>query len=126
MDGFIGIYTEEERKTNISKEYRRLAKSLKDLDERKQASLSKLFAELAFMAVTLEETRAIIVRDGIIEEYQNGANQRGIKKSAAVEVYDKMVNTYAKVLEQANKQLPDDRIIDPADDILRFAVGGRK
>ena len=126
MEEFVGIYTEEERKANISKEYRRLAKSLKGLEERKRVSLSKLFSELAFMAVTLEETRAIIVRDGIIEEYQNGANQRGIKKSAAVEVYDKMVNTYAKVCEQVNKNLPEDRVIDPADDILRFAVGGMK
>lgn len=126
MTDFKGIYTEEERKANIKKEYRRLSKSLKDLDERKRVTLEKLFHEAAFMAGTLDETRQIIVRDGIIEEYQNGANQRGIKKAAAVEVYDKMVNTYAKVIDQINKSLPEDELLEPAEEILKFAVGGKK
>jgi len=124
MVEFIGIYTELERKEKIAQETKRLEKSIKDINDlRKQATLTRLFAEAAFMAVTLEETRLIIVRDGIIEEYQNGANQRGIKKAAAVEVYDKMVNTYAKVIEQINKTLPESSIIDPAEDIMKFAMG---
>lgn len=126
MDDFKGIYSEKERAELISKEFKRLNKSLKDLDEVKKVTLKKLFNEAAFMAVTLEEARLIIQRDGIIEEYQNGANQKGIKKAAAVEVYDKMVNTYAKVLDQINKAMPEGKSLDPSEEILKFAFGGGK
>jgi hypothetical protein len=126
MEDFEGIYSETERNKLISKEYRRLSKSIKDMDPQSQTVLNKLFSEAAFMAVTLEETRKIIIRDGIIEPYQNGATQKGLKKSSAVEVYDKMVNTYSKVIAQINNSLPDDKSIDPAEDIMRFAVGGKK
>lgn len=126
MATFEGIYSEEERNRMIKKEFNRLKKSLKDLDEKKQITLNKLYQEAAFISATLEETRLIIIRDGVIEEYQNGANQHGVKKSAAVEVYDKMLNTYVKVIEQINKALPDPSLLDPAEEILRFSLGGRK
>lgn len=126
MEEFEGIYSELERNKLISKEYKRLVKSINDMDPQSQVILDKLFCEAAFMAVTLEETRKIIIRDGIIESYQNGATQKGLKKSSAVEVYDKMVNTYSKVIAQINNSLPDGKTIDPAEDIMKFAVGGKK
>ena len=122
MGEFEGIYTQKERAALIKKELTRLNRSLKDLDEVKQSTLKKLFNEAAFMGVTLEETRLIIIRDGIIEKYQNGANQWGIKKSSAVEVYDRMVNTYTKVLEQINKAMPDDKNVDAGEELLKFAL----
>ena len=124
--GFQGIYTEEERKALISKEFRKLKKNLKEIDETRKLTVEKLFREAAFMTVTLDETRQIIARDGIIEEYQNGANQKGLKKSSAVEVYDKMITTYTKVVEQINKALPEPIPPDVSDTIMRFAFGKKK
>jgi hypothetical protein len=115
-----GIYTEKKRKKLISKEYKRLEQSITDLDDKRKATLLKLFSDAAFIAITLEEARLIIQRDGITEEYQNGANQSGVKKSAAVEVYDKMVNTYVKVIDQINKALPAGKQLDGAGSIKDF------
>lgn len=126
MGVFQGIYTMKERNDLIKKEYRRLEKGLKDLDESKQITLKKLINDAAFMGITLEEARLIIIRDGIIEEYQNGANQYGVKKSAAVEVYDKMVNTYAKVVDQINKAMPEGKGIDASEEIMKYAFGGKR
>lgn len=126
MGEFFGIYNVDERKRLINKEVKRLTKSLKDMDEVRQVTLKKLITEAAFMAVTLEEARQIITRDGIIEEYQNGAAQHGLKKSSAVEVYDKMINTYAKVMDQINKALPDNKTLDPSEEIMKFAFGNKK
>lgn len=123
MNTFEGIYTHLERDAMIKKELKRLSKISKELDESKRAVFEKLINEAAFLAVTLEETRMIIVRDGVIEEYQNGANQRGLKKSSAVEVYDKSINTYAKIIDQINKLLPDNKVADPGEAILKFALG---
>jgi len=66
----------------------------------KDPAIEKLIDEAAFLSVTLEETRMIINRDGVIETYMNGASQWGQKKSAAVEVYDKNINNYMKLMKQ--------------------------
>ena len=119
-----GIYTEDQRIKLIDKEYKRITKDVNGLGER--ATLEKLYREAAFMAVTLDETRQIINRDGITEVYQNGANQTGLKKSAAVEVYDKMVNTYAKVVGQISREQPQGDQADPAAELMAFVRQGQR
>jgi hypothetical protein len=118
---FSCIYSETERKKLIRKETKRLKKLLENVDEVKKNVAENLIQDAAFMFVTLEETRQIINRDGIIEEYQNGANQKGLKKSSAVEVYDKMVNTYSKVIKQLCDMIPGGEGDDIAESILDFA-----
>ena len=76
------------------------------MDKKTQSTCESLIDDAAFMAVTLDELRKIIARDGPVERYQNGENQKGLKKSAAVEAYDKMVNTYTKVTKQLVDMLP--------------------
>ncbi len=120
MNDFKGIYTQKERDKRISDEYERLKTGLASLDSKNAVTLDKLFHEAAFMAITLEETRKIITRDGIIEQYQNGATQKGLKKSSAVEVYDKMMSTYLKTIDQINKSLPEGKTLDPAAELNEF------
>lgn len=106
MEGFVQIYTEKKRKSLIKTEKKKLEIIYSKLDESVAKSTEKLLNDAAFMAVTLDELRQIIQRDGPVEQYQNGENQKGLKKSAAVEAYDKMVNTYAKVIKQLVDMLP--------------------
>ena len=126
MQEDTGIFTEIEREAKIKKELSRLKKTLADIAPDAGRLMEGLINDAAFMAVTLEETRLIIRRDGIIETYQNGANQSGRKKSSAVEVYDKMCNTYAKIIKQICDGLPSSDANNAADDIMKFALGGRK
>lgn len=129
MAEFEQIYSDKQRKTKIKKEQKRLQDIFKNLDTSKKKTVEKLIEDAAFMAVTLEETRQIIARDGIVETYQNGANQTGVKKSSAVEVYDKMVNTYSRVVKQLTDLIPE-RVIfepeeedDPAEELMAFVNG---
>ncbi|MHC1785444.1 MAG: hypothetical protein AB9880_00020 [Christensenellales bacterium] len=78
-----GIFTEMERDAKIKKELTRLRKLLADIAPDTGKLMEGLVHDAAFMSVTLEEARLIIMRDGIIETYQNGANQTGRKKSSA-------------------------------------------
>lgn len=107
MSESIQIYSERQRISRIRKEKERLGEIFKNIETTKLKLVEKLIDEAAFQSVTLEETREIIRRDGVIEEYQNGANQKGIKKSSAVEVYDKMVNTYSRIIKQLCDLLPE-------------------
>ncbi|MBP3617921.1 MAG: hypothetical protein J6J38_07780 [Lachnospiraceae bacterium] len=133
MAEFEQIYTDKQRKTKIKKEQKRLEDILKNIDTSKKKTVEKLIEDAAFMAVTLEETRQIIARDGVIEVYQNGENQKGIKKSSAVEVYDKMLNTYSKVIKQLCDLIPE-RVIfepdnedeDPAEELMAFVNGFKR
>lgn len=119
---FEGIYTEQERAAKISKELKRLSQSLGDLTEHRRTIFKRLINEAAFIGVTLEEARLIIMRDGIVEEYRNGANQSGLKKSSVVEVYDKYISSYMKIIDQINKCLPETAQIKPGG-IMDYALG---
>lgn len=103
---FEQIYTEKKRNALIRSEKKKLKIILENMDEKTRSTCERLTDEAAFMAATLEELRKIISRDGPVETYQNGENQKGLKKSAAVEAYDKMVNTYTKVTRQLVDMLP--------------------
>ena len=45
-----------------------------------------------------DETAELIKRDGVVEEYRNGENQYGRKKSSAVEVHTKYSSEYVKTI----------------------------
>ncbi|MCM1057901.1 MAG: hypothetical protein NC517_09875 [Firmicutes bacterium] len=131
MSESIQIYSEKQRISKIKKEKKRLGEIFKNIETTKLKLVEKLIDEAAFQSVTLEETREIIRRDGVIEEYQNGANQKGIKKSSAVEVYDKLVNTYSRIVKQLCELLPDrvdwseedsDKETDPAEELLSYVA----
>lgn len=132
MADFEQIYSDKQRKSKIKKELKRLAEIFADIETNKKKTVEKLIEDAAFMAVTLEETRQIIARDGVIETYQNGENQKGVKKSSAVEVYDKMVNTYSRVIKQLCDLIPakieftSDQEEDPAEELLAFVNGLKK
>lgn len=134
MAEFVQIFTDKQRKSKIKKEQKRLEEILKNIDTSKKKTVEKLIEDAAFMAVTLEETRQIIARDGVIETYQNGENQKGVKKSSAVEVYDKMLNTYSRVIKQLCDLIPE-RVIfepdedtedDPAEELMAFVNGFKR
>ncbi len=125
MELITQIYTEKQRNARIKKEKERLTKIFENMDPNKAKIVEKLIQEAAFQAATLDETREIIKKTGVVEEYQNGANQKGVKKSSAVEVYDKLVNTYSRIIRQLCDMLPvvepgvkEEK--DPAEELLDY------
>ena len=132
MADFEQIWPDKQRKTKINRELKRLQKIYENIETSRKKTVEKLINDAAFMAVTLEEIRLVIQRDGVVETYQNGENQKGVKKSSAVEVYDKMVNTYSKVIKQLCDLLPEKVVWDepeeedPAEELLKFTNGYMK
>lgn len=101
-------YTLEQREAMTKKEYKRLAKCFSSLDEGKREVFDKLLNEAAFLGVTLGELRQTISREGVTDTYRNSATQYGSKPSAAIQTYDKLLNTYNKVIGQLRKELPEE------------------
>ncbi len=75
------------KENRIKKEKKRLMEIFADLDENKLSAVQALIDRLAFITVNLQDLEEDLLRDGWVEEYQNGQNQSGMKKSAAADVH---------------------------------------
>ncbi len=102
-------YEGKSKEEIIKLEKRKLAGIYNRLDKKMKKSVDSLVEEAAFMAASLHELRKIINEKGYTEEYQNGANQKGIKKCSEVEIYNTMIKNYAAVVKQLTDLLPKDQ-----------------
>ncbi len=90
----------------IPNEYKRLRELYAGISGGRLKLVLKLISQAAFMSVTLADLADYISKNGCTEEYQNGENQRGKKKSSEVDVYNTMVKNYASVIKQLTELLP--------------------
>jgi malonyl CoA-acyl carrier protein transacylase len=97
---------EKDRLKRIKREISRLNQLFKDIAPKKKKAVESLVKNAAFMAVTLEDLQEEINLNGVTEKYQNGANQSGIKKSSAVEVYNTMIKNHVQVMKSLTDLIP--------------------
>lgn len=90
----------------IKKEEDRLNEIFKDIDKKKKKTVRSLISSAAFMAISIKELEGIINVKGYTEEYQNGANQKGIKKCSEVEIYNIMIKNHMNCIKQLTDLLP--------------------
>lgn len=75
------------------------------------------------MEIQLESLQEQIPVSGWTETYQNGANQKGIKKSTEGDVYNTLIKNYTTAIGALNRMLPSGG--KDTDDLLEF-IGGSK
>lgn len=80
-----------EKKKRIKKKYNILRKLFAGLEGDLLKLACDFMQNAAFMAVTMEVLQETINEKGATEEYCNGENQRGIKKSSEVDVYNRQL-----------------------------------
>ena len=90
----------------IEAEIKRLTKIFANIDKDKKELCQQLVQNAAFMAVSLRELQEQIKIDGWVEDYQNGANQKGRKTGSAAVLYTKLINNYRQVIGDLCKLLP--------------------
>lgn len=90
----------------IKAEKRKLAGIYTRLDKKTKKAVDSLVNEAAFMGASLFELREKINEKGYVEVYQNGANQKGIKKCSEVEIYNTMIKNYSSVVKQLTDLIP--------------------
>lgn len=115
---------EKTREKKIASEYRRISKALESIPEDKRNVAQKLMEEAAYLTQIIADSRAEIDQKGIIEEYQNGANQHGRKKNPAVEIYDRAVNSYGKIIKQLTDLTPDTAAAQSVGATLKAFIDG--
>ena len=119
-------WTEEQKARAIKRELTRLRKVFADMPEDRKRITDGLLHEAAFMRATLEETREVIDREGILEHFEQGS-QRFMREHPATKVYAALVNRYTAVIKQLLDQLPEQaRNASEAAELLDFVKGNRR
>lgn len=96
--------TDKDKK--IKKEIRRLKKIFEGLEPNKLQTVDALIVRAAFITVSLQELEAELNENGWVEVYQNGQNQRGLKKSAAAEVHISLTKNLNAIMKQLIELVP--------------------
>jgi hypothetical protein len=96
--------TEKEKK--IRKETRRLLKVFEGLEPNKLETVAALIDRAAYITVSLQELEAELNTYGWVEEYYNGRNQSGVKKSAAAEVHISLTKNLNAIMKQLLDLVP--------------------
>jgi sugar-specific transcriptional regulator TrmB len=116
----LTILTKNER---INAKIDELRQVFGDLDKNTQTTIEALINKAAFMSVTLDDLQTAINEKGVIEEYHNGANQSGYKKSVEVDVYNTMIKNYHAVMKQLIDLLPNKTDGQLAGESIRAFLG---
>ena len=66
----------------------------------------------AFQCIMLEDLQLEILEHGVSSEYQNGANQKGFKKSPAYDAYCTTYKQYLATIKQLIDIAPEGSEID--------------
>ena len=107
----------------IKKEVTKLTGIFKNLSTGTKNSITNLINEAAFMSVSLSELRKIINEKGYTEIYQNGENQKGVKKSAEVDIYNNFIKQYMAIMKQLLELLPKSEVAVAENIMQRFGEG---
>ncbi len=110
------------KSTRINREIKRIYAIL-GTDAGKVKLSKGLIEDAAFMRVELDDLKDKLKEDGWEEEYQNGANQHGIKKSVANETYTNVMKLYLTTMKQLCDIAPEGTATD---ELLDFVNANRR
>ena len=97
---------EKTKEQKIRKKTRELQKIFANIDENKQKIVMPLIDRAAFIIVSLCDLEQEISANGWTEEYQNGANQSGHKKSAAADAHISLTKNLTAITKQLLELVP--------------------
>lgn len=93
-------------KTRIQREKDRLGEIFKDLEPNKLSTCQALIDRAAFITISLQDLEEQLNVYGWVEEYQNGENQYGMKKSAAADVHISLTKNLNAIVKQLLELVP--------------------
>ena len=96
------------KKECMDRELARLVELFIPLPVNERIFIQPLLENAAFMRVTLDELQIKIRLEGATDEYQNGANQCGVKISAAIQAYNQLMKTYHTLMDKLMAKLPQE------------------
>ena len=97
-----------------------IKKLINTLPDAKKSLAMGLLDKAVFMDEELGKLQDILKEKGWVEEYQNGANQCGLKKSSEADVYNGMIKNYNSTLKQIADLFPAENKAESGDPLMSF------
>jgi methyl-accepting chemotaxis protein len=110
----------------VKKELNKIKRTFKDMDEDLKKLNQKLMYNAAWLAVSLDDLMKTMDENGVVIEYQNGANQWGTKKSPESELYTSWAKQYTSTVKQLSDLLPKGSNVNESDELISFLAGGKR
>lgn len=107
------------KETRIKRKKSELLEIFSTLDGNKLKTAMTLIERAAFMTVSLEDLEEALRTDGWVEDYQNGQNQFGRKKSANADVYLSMTKNLTAIVKQLLDIVPAEKQKSKLEELLR-------
>lgn len=120
-----GLYTPKEKDKQVKAELVKLRKLLDELPVNRKKAADGLVQEIAFMKVTLDEARYIIDQEGVLEHFEQGA-QNFMREHPAVKVYGRLIPRYAMLCKTLTELMPASTGAGIADPLAEFLSEGGK
>ena len=102
------------------KDFSKIESDLKKLPPAKQELAQKLLSKAKFMDSELEGLQEILKEKGWVENYKNGENQYGLKKSSEGEVYNTLIKSFNTTMKQINDMLDSVVLANDGDEFLKY------
>lgn len=97
---------EKTKSTRVKAEMRRLLKIFDGADANKLAVVKPLIERMAYTTISLADLEVQLTECGWVEEYQNGREQSGLKKSAAADCYISLSKNLTAMTKQLLELVP--------------------
>lgn len=91
----------------IRAEFKRIWKLFEGAPEQQLKLAGKEISRAAFLAITIDRLERDITENGYEEDYQNGQNQKGKKKTAAADLHVSYTKNFLAVMKQLHTVLGD-------------------
>ena len=101
------------------------SKEITKLPGGKRERAQRLLEKAIFMEAQLQALQEILKTKGWTEEYQNGENQRGVKKSSEADVYNTLMKNFLAAVKQLDEMIRQAMPDDGGDSGLMGFLDGR-
>lgn len=116
----IHSYTKTEKELMVATNLAKLQEIFKDLSADNKTVVDKTIESVAFMTVELQDLEKTITANGLIEEYRNGAYQKGTKVSSLANNYNSIKKTYLADIKFLTALINFEKNPDGADSLMDY------
>lgn len=102
------------KENRINEEIENLSYILSIVEDNKKKLADRLIQEFAFVKISIEDTKVIINREGIVEQ-----TVRGLKESPATKTYKTLVTILSNLSKQICDLIPENKD-EEVDELLAF------
>ena len=115
------ILSDLEKSEEIKREIERISELYKDLEGNKKKVADGLIEEAGFIRKTLKDLKLIVLKDGPIDEMEQGSYSI-LREHPAMRTYNSTIQRYSSIIKQLTDLLPkeNERIEDDGFDAFVF------